>query len=1035
MARAEGGGPAKPRLYTIPQTMSFLHELARAVLAGDLPLEGGGVPGKEDLSRITLLLPTRRACRAMRDAFLAESDGAVMLLPQIRALGDVDEEASFFAAEAAGQEGPGGLELPQAIGAMERRLLMMELILAWSAALGDGQRPVASPAQAAHLAAELNRLLDMVETERADLGQLGALVPERFADHWQQTISFLDIVTRQWPEILKARGQMTPYARRNLLMLAEARRIAEGPPGDPIIAAGSTGSIPATAKLLGAIARAPNGAVVLPGLDLDLDELSWDEIAGNHPEHYQFGMQQLLARIGAKRSDVSWLAGCAPDGAAQGRLKLVSEAMRPAGTTDRWRDLMAEETRSRLAMCAKGIVKVEAPTSEDEAEVVALIMRRVMEEAGHTAALVTPERTLARRVMARMAKWGLEIDDSAGRPLGKSPPGVFMDLIVEVAQRDFAPVQLLALLKHPLTRFGRSAAAVREAARTLEIAALRGVVPADGLDGVARALARTRRDIAKGEARGVALRRLTTEALDAAERLIGDVAAAFAPLAALYGGAETHTIDGIARAHVAVAETLAQSQEGQEAALWQGEAGEALAAMFAELLAGSAKGPRIAAGDYAEVYRAFVAPLLVRQARAEQGRLFIWGPLEARLQSVDVVILGGLNEGVWPRTEEVDAWFSRPMREKLKLPQPERRLGLSAHDVAQLLGGGEVYLTRALKDDGVPSVPSRWLLRLEAVLTALGQERGLEPDDPWLDWARDRDRVTAYAKPVRPAPCPPVAARPRRLSVTRIEDWIANPYAVFARDILKLEPLGDLATPPDAAMRGKLVHEALARFSAKHSETLPDDIAGEVMEIASALFEELGANASVRAFWRPQFERFALWFAQTEPGRRAGVVRSLSEVRGGMAFDAPAGPFKLTARADRIDLLGDGALAIYDYKTGKPPNQTEVSDGRAPQLPLEAAIALAGGFEGLAGAEVKWLRYVWASGGRVAGEEQEASRRDLHDLAEGALADLRQLVAEFDRPETPYAALRRRQFAGKFDYDDYTHLARVPEWSQGFEGD
>jgi ATP-dependent helicase/nuclease subunit B len=1035
VARPDVSEPTKPRLYTIPQTTSFLHRLARAILAGDLPREGGPAPGAEDLSRMTLLLPTRRACRNMRDAFLAESGAAVLLLPRIRALGDVDEEASFFAAEAAGETGPGVLELPEAIGAMDRRLLMMELILAWSAALGRERGPATSPAQAAHLATELSRLLDMVETEQADLSGLERLVPERFADHWQQTMTFLDIVTRQWPEILKSRGQMTPYARRNLLMLAEAQRLAEAPPADPIIAAGSTGSIPATAELLGAIARAPNGAVVLPGLDLDLDAQSWDEITDNHPEHYQFGMQQLLLRIDAARSDVSWLAGCAPRGAGQARLKLISEAMRPAGTTERWRELMADESRAQMSNCAQGIAKIEAPTSEDEAELVALIMRRVMEEPEQTAALVTPDRTLARRVMARMAKWSLEIDDSAGKPLGKSPPGIFMELIVQAAQRDFAPVPLLALMKHPLARLGRSAAAIREAARTMEIAALRGVVPADGIDGISRALARSRRDIARGEARAVALRRLSDDALQDAQELLDDVAEAFAPLVALYQARERHTIAEIARAHVAVAEALARNVEGDEAMLWRGEAGETLAAMFAELLAGRTMGPAIAARDYGEVYSAFVAPLLVRQARGEPGRLFIWGPLEARLQSVDVVILGGLNEGVWPRTEEVDAWFSRPMREQLGLPAPERRLGLSAHDVAQLLGGGRVYLTRALKDEGVPSVPSRWLLRLEAVLSTLGQEEALEPRDPWLDWARARDRVQAYAQPVRPRPCPPVEARPRRLSVTRIEDWIANPYAVFARDILKLEPLGDLAAPPDAAMRGKLVHEALARFSANHPQSLPDDIAGEVMSIASALFEELGANASVRAFWRPQFERFAQWFAETEPGRRADIQRSLSEVRGGMAFDAPAGSFELTARADRIDLLSDGALAIYDYKTGKPPAQAEVADGRAPQLPLEAAIARAGGFEGVPAADVKWLRYVWASGGRVAGQDQEASKIEPIDLADGALNDLHNLVTQFDQPNTAYAALRRRQFARKFDFDAFAHLARVPEWSLGIEGD
>jgi len=1012
------GGGGAPRLFTIPQTAPFLDHLARAILSGNLPVPGGPAPDPLALTRVTLLLPTRRACRAMREAFLREGGGEVVLLPAIRALGDVDEEAAFFAEEAGAGDGL-ALELPETVGTMERRLVMMELILKWSEVSSPLARPAASPAQAAQLADGLIRLMDMVETEQADLSGLETLVPDRFARHWQETIAFLEILTKEWPAILAERGRMSPYARRGLLMAAEAERIAEAPPADPIIAAGSTGSIPATARLLRAIARAPMGAVVLPGLDLELDKDSWDDIAGRHPEHPQFGMQQLLARIGAAREDVAWLPGSAPDEASRARLRLVSETMRPAGTTERWQDLMTPETRGTLAEGAKGIARIEAATGEAEAEAVALILRRAMERPEGTAALVTPDRTLARRVTARMEKWGVMLDDSAGRPLAKTPPGIFMDLVAEVAESGFAPVALLSLLKHPLARLGRPEAAIRGAARTLEIAALRGHAPASGLIGMAAALAEAANEVAEGRTRRLALSRLTPRELDEAACLVADLERAFAPLDDLHRSGNRAAITDLVRAHVAAAEAVARTEQGEAGDLWRGEAGEALSVMLAQVLSGERPGPPIAAADYADVYRAFTAPLLVRETRGTHPRLFIWGPLEARLQRAGVVVLGGLNEGTWPRSEDVDAWFSRPMRDELGLPQPERRLGLSAHDVAQLLGAGEVYLTRALKLEGVPSVPSRWLLRLEA---------------PWLGWVLARDHVETYAEPRRPAPCPPVEARPRRLSVTRIEEWIANPYAIFARDILELEPLGELAAPPDAAMRGQLVHDALARFVKRHPEGLPADIVGEMMAIADELFEEIGAHASVRAFWRPQFERFAAWFAETEPARRAGVERSFGEVRGGMEIAAPAGPFTLRARADRIDRLAAGGLAIYDYKTGMPPNQAEVADGRAPQLALEAAIAAAGGFDGIAPAQVAALRYVWASGGRVAGEEREASRRDPGELGALALADLARLIAQFDRPETPYPALRRRQFARKAAFDDYAHLARAPEWIQGFEG-
>jgi ATP-dependent helicase/nuclease subunit B len=425
---------------------------------------------------------------------------------------------------------------------------------------------------------------------------------------------------------------------------------------------------------------------------------------------------------------------------------------------------------------------------------------------------------------------------------------------------------------------------------------------------------------------------------------------------------------------------------------------------------------------------------MVRPRRQAHPRLHIWGPLEARLQQADVVVLGGLNEGAWPRTEEADAWLNRPMRKEIGLPAPERRIGLAAHDVAQLWGAEKVTITRAERQEGVPTVPSRWLLRLEAVLAGAGVDTGLQSAEPWLAWAQGRDRVEVVKPAPRPTPKPPVEARPRRLSVTRIEDWIANPYAIFARDILGLRPVDPIGGEPDAALRGRLVHDVMQNFAARYPQELPKDIAAELMQLADRLFEEFGAHPSIRAFWRPQLDRFARWFAATEPDRRRGITRSFSEVPGELELEAPAGTFTLRARADRIDLNQNGGLAIYDYKTGQPPTKAAVDGGRAPQLPLEAAIARGGGFRGIESHDVKALRFIWASGGRVPGEERDVSDGEAGALAEQALAGLRALIEAFDRPETAYEVLRRPGFQARYRYDDYAHLARVAEWSSADVG-
>ena len=1015
---------AVPRLYTISPSAPFLTTLVRAILAGELPSPAAAAPDPLSLPLTTIYLPTRRAARALREAFLAEAKGRALLLPRIKALGDLDEEAALILDAESDLESDGALGAP-AIGALPRRLALIRLVVAHgkrvAASAAADRTTLGSPSlkittgQAAHLAVDLANLLDEIEREEVDLSGLEAIVPEEFAGHWQLTVEFLRIVTEQWPRYLEDNRLVSPVARRNALMAQEAARLETGWP-HPVIAAGSTGTVPATARLLKTIASLPNGAVVLPGLDKDLDEESWSMLAG-HPEHPQAGMAELLRKIGAARAEVGYVPGSAPASAA--RLGLIGEALRPAGSTERWERFLAGATSTEAIAefdaALDGISLVEAPTAHDEAEAIALILRSVAETPEKTAALVTPDRVLARRVAARLKRYNLMIDDSAGVPAMRTVPGAFLDLVLAAAEQDFAPPALMALLKHPLVRLGRHPADIRSVARALELAAFRDVYLGLGFKGAKAALL-----AAQSKSKPV----LAPEAHRAALRLIDDLDKAFAPLARLFGTAAQHSASLLVRAHVETAEALTRDRGGEPDELWRGDAGEALAVLLAQLI-DAGDGLELPAADYPAFYRSLVAGQVVRPRAARHPRLFIWGPLEARLQQPDLVILGSLNEGVWPRHQETGPWLSRPMREKLGLPPPERRIGLAAHDFAQGLGAREVYLTRALKVDGVPTVTSRWLQRLLALVEAAGLGGRLAPAEPWVQWARTRDRAPFEpAKP--PKPQPPVSARPHRLSVTQIERWIANPYEIYAKHILRLKKLNDLAAEPDAAMRGTIVHRAAQDFARRYPEELPDDIEAALIGIAEGHFDKLAGSPLVEAFWRPQLGHFARWFSATEPARRSGIIGILTEVSG--ALDLPSG-FTLTARADRIDVARDRSVVIYDYKTGKPPVQKHVDEHYAPQLSLEAAIAEAGGFEKLDKCEVAGLVYIYVSGRNEGGEEREAGRTTPALLAQEAIDRLGRLIARYADPAMPYEVKRRRgPFSSAYRYDDYEHLARVKEW-------
>lgn len=983
-------------LFTIPPHVPFLD-----AVAGEWMHRSEGDPLA--VARGLVLLPTRRAARALAEAFLRLADGRPMLLPRIAALGSLDEAPLALG---------GALDLPPPVDPAQRLAVLSRMILAMN---GAGGAPRTAD-RAWRLAAELASLIDEAELAGIDLStRLPEAAEADFAAHWKQTLDFLQIVTTTWPAWLSEQGLMNSAARRVALLEAQARAWEQAPPAEPVLVAGATGGIPAVARLLRVVAHLPNGEVVLPGLDLDLDDAARDALDAGHP---QAGMHRLLGDLGATPRDVRlWpfrTGGVESEGVPEGRVALLRQALLPATALGAW--------RAPQPFALRGLRSLDTADQHEEATAIALVLREALERLGARAALVTPDRELAGRVSAELLRYGVVADDSAGEPVAQTPPAVFLRLLVRAVAEDLAPVPLLSLLKHPLAAAGLAPAACRAAARELELLRLRGPRPSRGLSGLRRALDRSRREANRHSAADL-LSRLE-HCLEPALRLAASVVVA--PSEAL-------------SALIEAAERLATTDELAGAArLWAAEEGEALATQLAAVLAALPVLPDQPPSAFPGLLDAVLEGIVVRSRRAVRGRgenehprVFIWGLLEARLQAADLVVLGGLTETVWPPASDSGPWISRPMRARTGLPSPEERIGHAAHDfVSAACAAPQVVLSCPRRRDGAPAVPARWLERLRAFLT--GQGMTVQPH-PAAAWVRAIDQPAEGPRPVSPPRLrPPVGLRPRRLSVTEIETWLRDPYAIYARHVLRVRKLDALDQSTDAADYGSIVHDGLHRFLREHGTEWPPDAGHRLRQAMDRALMEAGLREALNRWWAPRLGRIAAWVTETENARRAAqpLRAVISEVKGMCDLTRPGGPFTLVGRADRIERRADGCLAILDYKTGVPPSQREVDAGLAPQLLLEACMAAEGAFGADWQTEAAELTYWHLTGAFTAGEACRLFKGNAETIAEAVEMARRKLIAlidSFDEPERCYLSHPHPSRAPRFPH--YAQLARVPEWA------
>lgn len=997
-----------PHLYNIPPGAGFAEALVRGVLdeAGDDPLA---------LAQYRILLPTRRGCRVVRDMFLRLSDGQPLILPTLQTLGDIDEDELSLQLQTP-QDLADFLSLKPAMPGTRRRLLLARLVQQSDKTLQYGQ--------ALGLADTLARLLDQVETEGLSLNDLPALVTDNdLATHWQHTITFLEIISKVWPAILEERGYMGPARRRDALLRLQARIWEARPPDGKIIAAGSTGSLPATGLLLKTIACLPQGRVILPGVDQDMDQAGWEAIDEGHP---QATLRNLLQLIGVDRAQIPlWHAAAekSEERSKKSRRLLASQMMRPAPETQSWTGLQPESLNLHeprdIEKLQQNLWRIDCATPEEEARLISLALRQALETTGMTAALITPDRNLARRVAMACRRWGIEVDDSAGIPLGDTPIGTFLLLLLEACSKNLAPSALLPLLQHELCGFGENQSAREDAISHLDRYILRGPRPAPGIDGLR---------------------------LHAAAKLNGPAAQKLAPLA----GQINDIIDkidhaltpllqqnhqpgpAILRALIAAAETLADSPAlPGDQRLWRGAAGESASSFLSDLLGHADELPPMPLYDMGEILSRMMAGIPVRTPVGVHPRLLVLGQLEARLVQADLMILGGLNEGSWPPDPGQDPWMSRPMRRQFGLPAPERSIALAAHDFVQCFCADRVIMTRAARVDGKPALPSRWLQRLDTVRQAAGLPADLlfpPAAQALLALARLGDRSTVVSPAPRPAPRPPAAHRLKRIAVTQVETLMTNPYGLYAREILRLPKLDPVEKPVDSAARGNFVHDVLHRFVAAYPDQLPDNAIQIIIDLGHAQRTAMADDSGAWDYWWPRFGRLAESFIGQEEQWRQEARTAKTEIKGRLDLSVGGNPLAVSVRADRIDRMHDGTYAVIDYKSAGTYRKSGMVSGAQPQLPLEALILQQGGFEALPAGPVGYVGYWKLTGGRK-GIELIALRQEdgLKDVVESTAQGFRDLLETYARADTPFACRPDPARAPRFD--DYRQLSRFEEWA------
>ena len=1054
---SSSGPRTKKRVFTLPPSAPFLRTLADRLIDGDL------IPGfRYDsadpmaLASVTIYVPTRRAARVLRSEFVDRLGGQSAILPVIRPLGETDDDNGYFDAFL-----PDSDDLLPPLPSISRLLELARLVLAWRNQLpqaiidmhhGSPIVAPATPADAIWLARGLTELIDSVETEERDWATLDNLDARDHQLWWQLTLTFLKIAVQFWPARLQELRKSSPAKNRNAILRAEAARLRRVADNGPVIVAGSTGSLPATAELIAAVASLPRGAVILPGLDNDMPDEQWKEILKAADDglfskdpanrsHPQYGLAHLLHRLGLERDDIMPLAD--EDDDLRLRRTIISHALTPASATDQWLEFRSKLSQTDLDEAFTDVALIEAANEREEATAIAIALKLALSGSpDSTAALITPDRNFARRVTTELMRFGIEADDSGGTPFFSTQQGSLVQLLLEATLRPGDPVPVVALLKHPLASFGLAKADVIALVSVLEVVALRGGTGDVDISALGPLFEAALEE--QVEARHQPKWRCTVspEIFSQVRDLSERIATAVEPLVGVFIGegdglagltVELSLADWAERTGRAL-EMVTADADGNLATLWSEEAGETLATLLTGVI--NTDGQMMANGpQWIDIIAALGATESIMPKAMGHPRLSIWGTLEARLQSVDTLILAGLNEGTWPGSTSNNPFLSRTMKTDVGLEPPERRIGQLAHDFEMANGTRKLIYSRSVRQGSAPTVASRLLQRLLALGGKSFADRLRERGNAYLAYAAMVDDGPRQASSPRPDPKPGADYVPDRYSFSEVGKLRRDPYSIYAKRILKLDPVDPFNEDPGVKERGTLYH-AIVDATIRKEQELKRPLSDVEMEtIVDEQFGKIHLPVHIAAVWRPRFGEVGRAFLAWQRDRFPDLVSSHTEVPASLELQAG---LKITGIADRIDIRGPNSADIIDYKTGSSPSTKEARILLDPQLALEAAALKGGAFKGIPALLPENLIYVRLRPGAKFKAESVNNEfgkmtaktvvKTADDLAADSVRELEKLVGVLKSGSKGFISRLMPVKQGDRS-GDYDHLARVAEWA------